>query len=526
MLWIKPSDGSFPQVDFFLKRVISMKLCPACHHENEENELFCSSCGRLMDLLEEAKVREAVSEEEQRHPLSNRQRRALFVLSTLLIAAVLTAVIVLAIPGRFADLAHGALFLENDSRLLVVFDGGEPIVLPDTVRENCQLSPNGDCLLFTDNSGELYTLKRGDIAPQALGSVPSSFGFCADGSLFYYLADNTLYITAPHQAEAPSSSPDVSAVAFSPNGHYRVCADVLSQAWQLIDGAKSVALPLSTAEWQITALSNNGRFLYGHCNETDSFYVLTVKGNDITSKTLLCSGTPSFQFYNTNGTQLMYSDDVNGKTLLSENGRSGQVVLNKAATSLLTPNGCRQSIGDLNGCTVLTEQGAYAVSVSVSYALSPSSDVVLSRNGKQLLSLYSDSLFRTAGLPNSVDDPVELSADITVKKWVCSRSGSSLYFIDANGFLYYVRGSQAPKLIGENVSDVAMSCDDATCLAVCNGDLYSARNGSKLKKISGMSHIKSIQVGVGQVIATAADGVYRSTGGTSFVEITLPENAS
>jgi len=428
----------------------------------------------------------------------------------------------------------------NNSRFLidgdihssqVSLDGSKAVVLTDYI------SDTGGTLWFVTTSGANF------IADDVL-----SFQLADSGNGVAYFTDRDdeiaallLYDTSSKKTtlisdEAVYGSGGVG-VAISPDGKsIAYASDFDSSAEEFtgfmkIDGKAAEKLGNNTIA---VAISNGGKHIY-YIKMSDNYSgSLHVKSGR--NETRLMSDMSSW-----NGASLMLNNDysevivnIDGRAFISRKGSERERVSSSAIGSLLLPNNTQMK---LSSVAVVFNVSSFANTLAVSssgiefinskfesHRISGSGGGYLSKasvssNGKSLLFINGrDTLVRINPTKESAE-AIDIARDVV--SFVASDDGQSVYYVNDEEELWFVKGSKKPTKVADFVSAERLAIFGNKAFFITDysshsgGDLQYSANGKKGVRIADdVSVVWSTATNV--FYLTDESDVYRSNGNEKF----------
>ena len=179
--------------------------------------------------------------------------------------------------------------------------------------------------------------------------------------------------------------------------------------------------------------------------------------------------------------------------MLFRSGAEKERVLNVALDRLLMP-------ASLSGKAPAKLENTFAMAGGELLYLGKALQAVSIASGAQAVQLTAKGdavvyqtadqrLFRAEAKNPGVPQP--LSGERNFASFTITPNGRSVYFLTAEGQLFYLKGNKAPVMLKEGVHQLALDSKDTTVFMLCDfdgeaGELFTAKNGGKPKKMEGV----------------------------------------
>ena len=513
-----------------------MKNCPNCNTANEDQSAFCSDCGHsLQDTATEAAAPEnaapnydaaptgeiqaetvEVASEPAKSPLDTvlgyAKKYAKFIVAGVAALLVIIIAVNLFTPAKFDLLEHSMSYVRNDDTTLILFDGKDAVRVDERVYPGANASQTA-CIYTTDDD-TLYFVKLGDKKPTKIADDVSGAYFALNGDrVMYYVETDDgkdLYVTELGKSPKKVDS-DVQSAAVSPDGKTVVYQ---KDDEHYVYNGKSSSLDISR-EASVELVSDGAKYIY--YTRSGATYILKNKKDEVK----LGDGVTPVML-NRDYSECLYTKD--GSTYLSVNGKDGEKLVSDGSAYLYPENMRRLPRTLIGGIIRTSDKGLYRVGKNQDKTtkIGPRNayPAVMAGDGESIGYYKSSSIYRQTNLKKEVDEPKALNRDYDVNDVAYSSDLKKIYFTDNSDDLYYVNGNGKPKKITYDVTDIYAGLSDGEFFVIKDNELYYSKNGSDLKKVSGLNgDFNSISVKAKHIIVETDEAYYRCTSGNKFKKI-------
>jgi len=288
------------------------------------------------------------------------------------------------------------------------------------------------------------------------------------------------------------------------------------------------------------AVSNGGTTMYYVKVSGRGVESLHVKSGRSENRLISEISSPTTLWLNKDYTQVVFNQDERAN--ISKNGGERERLYNRTIRDFLLPRGTQTRGGAGGGRVVVSVVGIRSLTPLVgitsdgivyidnkyeSNRISSSSDnpyrSVVSANGRKLLFITNNGHLASI-------DPTKPGADRSevgrnVARFVASSDASTVYFVNEDNELYYVRGNGAPSKVADDVDgQLAMQWNSTRAFFIVDdtrsgGELYFSNNGGARAKVSGGDDVVGIMTTPASVFFRR-DGqeIFRSSGNEKFTK--------
>ena len=254
------------------------------------------------------------------------------------------------------------------------------------------------------------------------------------------------------------------------------------------------------------AVSNGGTTMYYVKESGRGIESLHVKSGRNENKLISQISTDTMLWVNKDYTQLIFNQD--GRTDISKNGGERERLYRNAIRNILLPQGTQRrsnatggrlsvsviGIRSLTPLLAITSDGiVYIDNNYESNRISSSSDnqnfSVISSDGRKLLFMTNNGHLASIDPTKPGADRSEIGRNVA--HFVASRDASTVYYVNEDDELYYVRGNGDPSKVADDVDgQLTMQWNSTRAFFIVGdtrsgGELYFSNNGRARAKVSG-----------------------------------------
>jgi len=284
-------------------------------------------------------------------------------------------------------------------------------------------------------------------------------------------------------------------------------------------------------------VSNNGATVY-YVREADDYSAsLHVKSGRNDNR--LITEIPSFttMWVNKDYTQVIFNHD--DRANMSKNGGERERIYSDSFRSILLPQGTQQKytfggrisvvvvgVRSLTPLVAITNNGlVHLNNKNESNRISSSSDhpysSIISADGRTLLFLTNSGHLASIDPSRAGADRNEVGRNVS--DFVASSDVKTIYFVNEDEELFYVRGNAAPSKVSDDVNgQLAMQWNSTRAFFIVDsgsrgGELYYSNNGRARTRVPGGNDVMGLRTSVACVFyVDDSDDIYRSNGNEKF----------
>lgn len=450
-------------------------------------------------------------------------------------AALIVIIIIIAIiaasagGGNTSGTRMDGYFTLNVDDESTYFFNGTPIDDTFVNANNTRTNNKGDVLMFTAEDS-LYCCKG-----TKLSEIPDDVTYSTmsnDGSTLAYYSDGEIVIYKNNKSQTIAtldSDKDeiLTSIALSPDGsalvYFYTSKDedsdketYLCYGW---NGSKPVKLGNYTDGW----VSNGGKLFYG---VTTKGKLYAIKKLDNKQKEDL--GKFSYSIGHTSDNSSVVYVDGSDTYAYAPSFEKKIKIANKRS-SIVSPSRAVTAISDIRSFHIYSDENVYYVTIKggkaekIRLASKPSS-YMLSADGKTLIYLDEDTLYKTSAVKKPTDPEVLATGVISFES---DSSLSNIYCTTDEDQLIYVKGKGNYDVVDGEMPDAFVVHENGTCVYVLDETCKYAR-GSKsadcvgLGEVEGFGYYETLLNIAGRAVYAYSDGhVYSSTDGKSFKDTTV-----
>jgi len=419
-------------------------------------------------------------------------------------------------------------------------DGGKAAILTDN-RDN-----RGGTLWFVTTSGSARIAE--DVLTYQISDSGNGVVFFTDYSSKNDTASLYLYDTQAKKAsliteDAPYFGySDMTGVCISPNGKTIGFASNYDQyhdeftGYVSIDGKAAEKLGKNSAA---VAVSDGGRYIYYIKNYDGYSGSLNVRSGNNDNKLISDFNTYIYLSLNKDYSQIFFN--YQDKSYLSQGGSEKAKIGNSTISDLLVPRGTQKRIVQ-NFYTMITVYGISSFIDQVAYSddglvyinksletnkISSSSTYAnsarISNNGKILLFISNTGHLSAIDPTNPNAGRREVARN--VQEFVATGDVTSIYYVNEDDELFYIKGNGQPVKISDDVSNhLVLPYNSAKAFFLVDysdkrgGELYFSDKGGRRVKVPGADEVMELWSTPANLFFQSYDNeIFRSNGNEMFI---------
>ena len=403
---------------------------------------------------------------------------------------------------------------------------------------------------YLTDEGDLYFIHNGN--RQRVARDVSNFVMSLDGSAVVYVTDTddddlgtlVLWQARNGSTRVVETSVVHYQISISPDGR-TVGFAVLDrnddvEGFFSVNGRTAESLGRNRIPMVI---SNSGRFVY-YFNESNQQFRVSHRGDSVR---LADSDNLFGLWFNRDLTEVMFVAD--GTTFISERGRERQRISNNHLVPAL-PEFIQTSGMNVFGVRSFRNIIAESRSDSNMWGWSSTYDLVyidgsfetnriarnviqheVSRDGGTVVYLNSQGrLTKLTNVSRTEPTTFEFSTRDEIEEFVMTADGSQIYFINDFNDLYFIRGTNSPTRVRQDVYTIVMSPNSDTLFFIADidrngiGELFTTRRGATATRVDGAREVSFIRTTATCVFYFSTESghtgdVFRSNGNARFTRI-------
>ena len=522
-----------------------MQFCGECGTKMEEDVIYCPECGKAVNAKEEPTLVEPTPAPAQA-PSKTLSPKLLGIIGVAVVAVIVLVIVTTLSRGSKFDIRVGGVTATDGYTTFFIDSRGRIVEINDVT--NYFASMCGAHFAAVTRHRDIYFISNGNSQRVADGIDGTHFVFSANGTAIAYRQDGTLMVWEARN--------DITR---------RVANDVITAGLHLSPDGRSVAFVVRDRDRDEGFISRNGRtpesigrdavpvgiangarFVYYRQSERDRLYVRNNRGNSnrISSN---FTAQSSVQF-NRDLSEALFHDDG---TYISVRGRDRERIsrdeihfIGPQNIQFARPGDGRSIIIGIqtfaNNVFALENSIGWNWTIDLIYVDRNFETNTLARevehfemsgDGQTIVILDNrERLYHITNISRPEPTFTRLGANLDFRNFVISGNAQQVYFVNSDGDLYFIRGTNSPVRVARDVyrGSIIMGPSRDTLFFIDDwsprdrtGRLSTTRNGRTPSRVAGATEVSRIITdGFGIFYTTPSGGnrfdVFRSNGNASF----------